>query len=338
MPPQQQTGGRLRSTMLMIAALGVAGGTSYMVWHVLNQAKQEVVKARKIDKEVVVVAKQDLFMGIPITPDQVQTVEVLPGTVPKEAVFADLEEVVGKTPRERILGGEPIRTERLAQRDARFGLNAVIMPGRRAMTIETDSESNIAGFLLPGSFVDVIVTIRPDERLVGAKWLTETILQQIKVLAVGDSMEGGATNAQATSASNKTAKADGKAGDKPPATKEQTKGMRRQKPTVTLEVTPEEAELLALASSQGDLHLILRGDVDTIQTEMGAPTTIGSMLGTDQLKPEPTTTVKAIAPTPQPKIEDPTQTATIIEGSSSTQVTLGSDGQVVEGGGKKKQK
>jgi Flp pilus assembly protein CpaB len=156
-------------------------------------------------------------MGIPITPDQVQTVEVLPGTVPKEAVFADLEEVVGKTPRERILGGEPIRTERLAQRDARFGLNAVIMPGRRAMTIETDSESNIAGFLLPGSFVDVIVTIRPDERLVGAKWLTETILQQIKVLAVGDSMEGGATNTQATSASNKTAKADGKAGDKRPS-------------------------------------------------------------------------------------------------------------------------
>ena len=336
MPPQQQTGGRLRSTMLMLAALGVAGGTSYMVWHVLNQAKQEVVKARKIDKEVVVIATQDLFMGMPITPDQIKTIEVLPDTVPTDSIFVSADDVVGKTPRERILAGEPVRLERLAQVGAGFGLNAIIQPGRRAMTIETDSESSIAGFLQPGNFVDVIVTIKPDERLVDAKWLTETILQQVKVLAVGDSMEGGATSEQTATASTKGSKADNK-GEKAPAKPAQPKGgLRRQKPTVTLEVTPEEAEQLALASSRGDLHLILRGDVDTVQTEMGGPTTISTLMRTEELKPETVPAAKA-APT-APVIEKPTTTADVIQGAGRTQMTLDENGQVIDqsGGGKKK--
>ena len=58
------------------------------------------------------------------------------------------------------------------------------------MTVETDTASGLAGMLQPGNYVDVIVTIRPDDANLEAKWVTETILQGIRVLAVGDSLTG----------------------------------------------------------------------------------------------------------------------------------------------------
>jgi Flp pilus assembly protein CpaB len=188
---------------------------------------------------------------------------------------------------ERIYAGEFIRFERLARQDAVVGLNAIISPGKRAMTIETDAESSLSGLLQPGNWVDVLVTIRPDDKALGAKWVTETILQDVKVLAVGDSLSPRAED--------------------PADKKKKTRG--RNRPAVTLEVTPAEAQSLALAVSKGDLHLVLRSDVDKIQQESTGPLNTNTMLG---VKAEPAPApVRASGPREAPP--PPTVQAEVIE-------------------------
>jgi len=319
---RQQTGGRLKAALFLGGAFLVAGLTSYLVLEVINRAEQKVELAKQLDKDAVVIAKNDLVIGLPITEDDVMVIDMLPGTVPLDRVFSDPAVLLGQTPRERIYAGETIRLERLARRDAGLGLNAIISPGKRAMTIETDTQSSLAGFLKPGNWVDVIVTIRPDDKEVAAKWVTETILQDVRVLGVGDSL---GETAEVTEEKGKK---------KPKATRTRTK------PSVTLELTPEEAESLALARSKGELHLVLRSDIDKMLTETGVPLSTVDLLGIAQAAPPPPPTAAELraapapSPRPAPAVAAAPQnvtTAEVIEGTTTTSVGFDSDGQKIEG-------
>ena len=317
---RQQTGGRLKAALFLSGAFLVAGLTSYLVLEVINRAEQKVELAKQLDKDAVVIAKNDLVIGLPITEDDVMVIDVLPGTVPLDRVYSDPTVLLGQTPRERIYAGETIRLERLARRDAGLGLNAIISPGKRAMTIETDTQSSLAGFLKPGNWVDVIVTIRPDDKDVAAKWVTETILQDVRVLGVGDSLGESATAATEEKG------------------KKKTKAVRtRTKPSVTLELTPEEAERMALAKSKGELHLVLRSDIDKLLTETGVPLSTVDLLGIAQSAPPPPPTAAVMrdrparpAPTATPAPSNIT-TAEVIEGTTTTSVGFDSSGQKIEG-------
>ena len=128
-------------------------------------------------------------MGIPIGLEDVTVRELLPEMIPPEVTFSTTDEVVGRTPRERILSNEMIRTERLARRDAGIGLNALITPGKRAMSVVTGVTTNVAGFVRPGNFVDIMVSIAPGIEEMKTDFITETILQQVKVLASGSTLE-----------------------------------------------------------------------------------------------------------------------------------------------------
>ena len=314
---RQQTGGRLKGFLFLAIALGAAGGTAYLVFEVLKRADERATRGALIEKQTVVVAKNDLIIGLPITEDDVATLEVLPESVPLDRVYDRAEVLVGQTPRERIYAGEVIRMERLARRDAGVGLNAIISPGKRAMTIETDTESSLAGFLKPGNWVDVIVTIRPDDKDIAARWVTETILQDVRVLGVGDSL--GETEAAPT-------------GDK--KAKKERAGRTRTRPSVTLELTPEESERLALAVSKGDLHLVLRSDIDKVTSEAGQPLNTTSMLGMVAPPPPPPTAAasRSGGGSTTPATTNPSySTAEVIEGSQSTSVKLNASGEVVEG-------
>jgi pilus assembly protein CpaB len=313
---RQQTGGRLKATMFLMGAFVVAGMTSYLVWRALKNAETRLHQAEQgPDKLEVLVATRDLYMGIPIEAEDLAVLEVLPHTVDLDKVFTKdaLNAVVDSnlTPRERILSGEILRAERMARREAGIGLNAIIPPGKRAMTIETDAQSSLAGFLQPGNFVDCIVTIRPDDRAVGAKWVTETILQGVKVLAVGDSLS--------------PAKKGAKKGEK--ETKRSTR--RRGRPTVTLELTLEESEKLALASSRGDVHLVLRSDTDITQQETTGPLNTNALIG---FKPA-TVAVSTGRSRGRTAAPPPTNTVTaeVIEGGSTTSVEFNEAGEKVEG-------
>jgi len=253
------TSGQPRATLFLVASLLGAALAAFAVMQVVQSAQNEVEAARRgPDTVPVVIATRTLDMGLTITDDDVTIRHLLPEMVDIETVYDDAAVVIGRTPRAKILPNEPVRRERLASADAGVGLNALIRKGMRAMTVQVDHQSGVGGFIQPGNYVDVIVTIRPDDQRGRTKWATETILVGIPVLTVA-----------ATEPSDE-------ATDGEPKRRTNT---RRQKPSVTLELTPEHAEKLALAVSKGDIHLVLRGDLD-ITTEADS---VKSPLSTSEL-------------------------------------------------------
>lgn len=169
----------------------------------------------------VVVAAAELRAGVPIAATDLAVRAAVPSLMPAEGTYADPAELVGRTPRERILPLEPIRSERLAEAGAGIGLNALLAPGKRAMTVSTTTEDAASGLLMPGNRVDILVTRNAT---------SETLLKAIRVLAAGGSLA--------------------------------ETGPRRLKPSITLEVSPEQAEALAAASAQGEIHVVLRSDLE----------------------------------------------------------------------------
>lgn len=316
-PPTQN---RVVPMLFLFGTLILAVGAGYLVLQVVNRSQQLAAEAAKPkETKAVVVALHDLYMGVPITDQDVAVVQLDPVAVPEENTFRSLDEVRGRTPRERILTNELIREERLARPDAGVGLNAIISPGKRAFTVATDTETAVAGLLQPGNYVDIIVTIRPeDPAAMGAKWVSKTILEGIKVLAVGSALSPAGS---APDPKDKNAKPA-------PST-----NMRNIKPSITLELLPEEAEMLALAVSQGDIHVTLRTDTDFTQVANQGVTTASRIIGEPTaVQPPPSTAVAGTArnggrgnPPPTTDTTDYGH-VTVISGSDQQNVPLSADG------------
>jgi pilus assembly protein CpaB len=254
----QQAGGRGKAAVFLVLALGVASLASLAVYEVLQESRRQLEAAQAPPETFpVVVATRDLAMGVPIGLEDVVVRTVLPDMIPPSATFASLEEVVGRTPRERVLGNEMIRMERLARRDAGIGLNALITPGKRAMSVTTNVSTSVAGFIRPGNFVDVLVSIAPDLEELEAEFITQTILQQVKVLAVGATLEREDPEKKAPTGTHQN--------------------------SLTVELSLEEAERLALADSKGTLYVVLRSDVDIGMEVDDRVTDMGSVL---QIEPK----------------------------------------------------
>jgi pilus assembly protein CpaB len=314
---RQQTGGRTRALMFLLGSIVAAGLTSGLVVQLLRQSRARLEEASRPPELVsVVIAKRDLYVGLPITDEDVLVVQLAPNMIPNDLVFDSADSVVRRVPRERILANEPLRAERLAQKEAGIGLNAIIATGKRAMTVETDTESGLAGMLQPGNYVDIIVTIRPDDANISAKWVTETILQGIRVLAVGSSMGGVAKEEEASSS------------------------RRRNRPSVTMELTLNEAEKLALASSKGDIHLVLRNDVDITQQTTAAPLSTASLIGYPEEAPAAASTTNRVGNgrrnnTPRETEASPTQTVEIIGNEHPSTVEYDEDGNKIDNNGRR---
>jgi pilus assembly protein CpaB len=294
----QQTGGRGRAILFLGGSLVVASLTAILVLQVLKSSREKLAEAQRPPETVdVVVAIRDLYVGLPITDEDIMVRELTPEMIPGELVFGSVDEVINRVPRERVLANEPLRAERLAQKEAGVGLNAIIATNKRAMTVETDTESGLAGMLQPGNYVDIIVTIRPDDANINAKWVTETILQGIRVLAVGSSLTGASESE---------------------SSKKKSTSSRRTRPSVTLEVTLPEAEKLALASSKGDIHLVLRNDVDITQQATHGPITSASVIGFEAPAVATTRSTVGAGSKGKGKADEVTTTAVEIIGEGTT--------------------
>lgn len=173
----------------------------------------------------VVVAAQNLEPGMGLDEP---TLRVEPRNIRPEGSFAHKEELLHFEAASIIKEGTPILKANIRPRSQ--GLAARVHPGKRAMTVKVDEVAGLAGFPSPGNRVDVVLTSRPGEA--GLKSRAETILQNLPVLSHGTSIEK-------------------KPGDKPQAVT-----------TITLEVTPAEAERLALAMREGHIALVLRSQED----------------------------------------------------------------------------
>ncbi len=306
---RQQSGGRTRAFVFLGGSLVLAGLAALLVIRVMQSSAARVAEAEKPKETAdVVIAIRDLYMGLPITAEDVTVRQFAPEMIPRDYTFAQLTDVLGRTPRERILANEAVREERLARPDAGVGLNAIVTPGKRAMTIPTNTETAIAGLLQAGNYIDIIVTIAPeDTTMAGAKWITDTILQGIKVLAVGSTLDGDAGTVEPEK---------GKA-----RSSNQTRGL---KPSITLELTPEESERLAQAVTRGDIHVVLRSDIDILQTTSNGPVTTDDLVGLD---PQPKAVV-GNRPVGVPVPDGPK--ATVIQGDKSSIITFEKDGTTSE--------
>ncbi len=235
-------GGPIRAIAFAAIAM-VAGVLSIVVLYKLIGSYQvQIAEAKKPEDTVmVIVAARDLYQGVTITEEDLYAVEIPPRFLP-ENVFLSPEHVVGRIPRERILANEFIRADRLADPESGIGLNAVIPRGMRAISVEIADGRALSGFLNPGNYVDVLVTITPDgENVSDQKTETKTIMQAVFVLGVNSRM------------GNETA--------------EIAKSKRQQTPSVTLLVTAEGAEDVAFAETQGSITLALRNDLDIAYAE-----------------------------------------------------------------------
>ena len=190
----------------------------------------------------VVVATVAVEGGEPLVSVQLQVL-AWPGISPPQGAFSSVDAVAGRIPRQPLVPGEPVLESRLVPVDGRAGLASVLSPGKRAITVRVNDVIGVAGFALPGTFVDVLVSARDAKN----EPFSRIVLERVKVLAV----------AQDT----------GSAPAKPKVVN-----------AVTLELTPDESERLDLARSVGSLSLALRNELDkTRQTSAG--TRLDTLMG-----------------------------------------------------------
>jgi pilus assembly protein CpaB len=180
----------------------------------------------------VAVAAVDLQLGQQLNPEMLKLVEWPQGSVPTGA-FGDTTALSGRVTKAAIQRGEPVSEARLAPIGSRAGLSAVIGSGKRAMTVKVNEVVGVAGFALPGNYVDIMVSTQNEGGNAANKDLqiSKIVLERILVLAVAQEASRDELKPKVVNA-------------------------------VTLEVTPEEAEKLDLARSVGALSLVLRNQIE----------------------------------------------------------------------------
>ena len=233
-----------RSTKLIIfLAVAFSFLASLSVFLYLKQMDIEHIVTAEQSREVVVV-KRDIEAGESLKEEDVSVVSWPERLVPSGS-FENQADVMGKVVMRDIFSGEPVLMAHFAKDGVTDGIASLMPTGMRAMTVSLKDGALSGDFLSPDSRVDVLATIRANEK--GEGYTSKLILQNIKVLSVNKVGERGIGMGGGSS--------------------------------VTLLVTPEEAERLALAESQGTLYLVLRNIADRdFSATMGA--TISSLIGT----------------------------------------------------------
>src|SRR5579862_712067 len=198
------------------------------VFYQMTSRGNAPAKQGPTDFRDIVVASRPLSVGAAIKPADVKITKIPAEAFPKGA-YSKVEEVLDRPVVSNILLEEPILDGRLSAKGAGLGLAPTIPVGMRAVTVRVNDVAAVAGFVLPGMRVDVLVTGKPPN-VDGS--MTATALQNVLVLSAGQIMQADA------------------------------RGQAIQAPTVTLLVSPEDAETLTLAGNDGRLQLILRNSSD----------------------------------------------------------------------------
>ena len=226
-----------------------------------NMASRQTLASNKI-----VVAAVDIELGGKITPQMLTSVDWPSGSVPAGA-FKDVKDLQDRVIKVGIMRGEAIVERKLAPPGSQGGLSAVIAEGKRAMTVRVNDVVGVAGFALPGNYVDVMVNAQQDKaRGEEGRQISKTVLEHVLVLAVAQEAGRDDTKPRVVSA-------------------------------VTLELSLDDAEKLDLARSVGTLSLVLRNQVDK-QTVATQGITKSELFGEGKPIPQ----VKAAAPAGKPRV------------------------------------
>src|SRR3954470_8056465 len=227
----------MRSRIFAVLAIAIlaGGGLAYGTY---NFMQNQPVKTVNTPTQAVVVAAADLQLGSELKKEDVTVIQFPAGKTP-EGTFTKVDEVIGRGLIVPIVKNEPVLKAKLASKEAGSGLPPGIPEGMRAVSVRVNEVVGVAGYVLPGNRVDVVATASPTDA--HSDTTSKVVLSNVQVLTAGTRMEQG---------------------------QDQSKPV--QVTVVTLLVYPEQAERLALASTEGKIQLALRNPLD-----QGAPPTPG---------------------------------------------------------------
>jgi pilus assembly protein CpaB len=272
-----------RAWLMMAVALVLAAGAVVVAARWINgQAANGTGK--------VAVAVVDIALGSRLNPDMVRLVDWPAGAMPPGAI-SDPKLLAARVTRASLQRGEPLMEGKLAPPGTQGGLSAVVAEGKRAMTVRVNDVVGVAGFALPGNFVDVLVNTQEDGvRNASARdaSISKIVLERILVLAIAQEAGRDETKPKVVNA-------------------------------VTLELTPQQAERLDLARSVGTLSLVLRNQADPDPVRTGGATK-ASLLGTPVAA-----VVAAVAPAPAPAPRQRPRAVAPVERSDQIEVIRGMD-------------
>jgi pilus assembly protein CpaB len=221
-----------RYSLVLAATLITAGTATFGVYKVIENTRAQ----NRVLLRDVVVARKDIPEGAALTHSALVVNEWPVATVPPGAL-SSLDSAVGRVTRVPVYAGEVIVPGRLAPPGTGPGLQVKITPGKRAMAVKIDDVVGVSGLIQPDSRVDVLVTLR-DQQSDGEQ-VSKLFMSNMRVLSVGTVDRSGPDNRPIVAT------------------------------TATLEVTPIEAERLAVAMRDGTIQLVLRGygDPDSVNTK-----------------------------------------------------------------------
>lgn len=259
----------------------VAFITSLLIYNYLKD-RTRIVEV-KLDTIPVATAVADIGWGTRITKEMIKPVDFLKNTVPP-GCFSDCDSLVGRVAIFPIKANEPVFESRLAPESIKTGgVAAVVSQKKRAVAVKVDKVIGVSGFIHHGNRVDVLVTIPTGKT---SEPITKTVLENILVLTVGPELEK-------------------KGKDEKPSDVD----------VITLEVTPEEGEKLALAANEGKLQLALRNYSDT-ENVLTRGVTIPTLLASYAIGPVGGTSLKGERTAQKPRAI----TVELVKGSKVTEI------------------
>jgi pilus assembly protein CpaB len=225
---------RMRIFMVLLLAITAGGALAFGTYNYMQQLPPP---GESMATQAVVVAAADLQMGAELRRDDLRVIQ-WPAQATPQGAFSNPDEVVGRGLVLPVIQNEPILPMKLASKEAGAGLPPIIPKGLRAVSVRVNEVIGVAGYVLPGTRVDVVATVSPTSQQIDTT--SKVILTNVQVLAAGTKIDRDTDN------------------NKPmPVT------------VVTLLVAPDEAERLTLASTEGKIQLALRNPLDneTVTTQ-----------------------------------------------------------------------
>jgi len=242
----------IRVVVLLFLALVTAGGTAMMAKNWVASERAQIMSSVpslpiiKSENEEILVAKSDLVPGSFVLKEKLEWQEWPEDAINEHMLKkgdVKIDEFIGSVVRARIPAGQPVVPSSMVQSGEQGFLAAVLAPGMRAVTVPLNATSGVGGFVFPGDKVDLLLSIilKPEDKNSDLKrdfYFTETLLKDVRVIGKDQSAV-------------------------------QVEGEAKIAKSATLEVTPKQAETVALATMVGKLSLSLRslGDEDIITSE-----------------------------------------------------------------------
>jgi pilus assembly protein CpaB len=276
-----------RLLTILLVAFAIAGVCAFLVYRIVSV---RMASSKPVSTSQLVSAAKDIPLGAVLQASDLSSITIA-GTTPKGAILKP-EQAIGRGAISTIYQGEPILESQLAGLGSGGGLAPTIPDGMRASAVRVDEVVGVAGFVIPGMRVDVLVSGNPPGEAAQQGVVTNTILQNIQVLSAGTDIQRDA------------------------------EGKPQQVQVVTLLVTPEQAQILSLASNSLKVQLVLRNPLDTKISEV-QENSMSSLFGG---APPAAKGGEHPAPKRAPKPVDNTFSVQVINGSKTSEEKFPSSG------------